>query len=229
MRTALVTGGSGGIGQVLVEMLRARGYRVAVADRVAPRESDHYVSCDLANPETALSIVADAKQALGRIDALVLCAARYDASTLDRCTLDEFRDVMRINLESPMALVKAWLALDANAKPGVVVLVGSAAGHVGSRDPAYSASKAGLLGLTRSLALNLTDRGYSVFSVSPGLIDTAMSSVQGDERKSAHLARTMLKRAGRPEEVARVIAWLVDERPHYMSGADMNISNGIAW
>jgi NAD(P)-dependent dehydrogenase (short-subunit alcohol dehydrogenase family) len=227
--SVLVSGGSGGIGQSLVSMLRRKGYRVAVADRAAPQEADCFIMCDLSDLEGAGAVVAEARYALGSIDALVLCAARYDALMLDQCTLETFGAVLRVNLESPMALVKAWLALEVNSDPGIVVLVGSAAGHVGSRDPAYSASKAGILGLTRSLALNLTERGFSVFSVSPGVVDTPMSRSQGEERFSTHLARTMLGRAARPEEVANVIAWLLESRPHYMSGADVNISNGIAW
>lgn len=227
--TVLVSGGSGGIGRSLVSMLRRKGHRVAVADRVVPEEADCFVACDLSDLEAANSIVGEAWRALGSIDALVLCAAQYNASTLDQCTLESFKAAIRVNLESPMALVKAWLALEPNPDNGTIVVVGSAAGHVGSRDPAYSASKAGLLGLARSLALNLTDRGLSVFSVSPGVVDTAMSRAQGEQRRSAQVARTMLKRAAKPEEIADVIVWLLESRPHYMSGADVNISNGIAW
>lgn len=229
MSTVLVSGGSGGIGQSLVRGLRQNGHRVAVADRREPKEADAFVWCDLSEPGVAAKVVARARSALGPIDSLVLCAARYDASTLDQCSVDAFAAVLRINLESPMALVKAWLEQAAGEKPGVVVLVGSAAGHIGSRDPGYSASKAGILGLTRSLALNLTERGFSVFSVSPGIVDTPMSRAQPEERRAMHVARTMLKRAAEPEEVARVIAWLVESRPHYMSGVDFNVSNGIAW
>jgi NAD(P)-dependent dehydrogenase (short-subunit alcohol dehydrogenase family) len=227
--TVLVSGGSGGIGQSVVKMLRRKGHRVAVADRDVPEEADCFVACDLSDLEATGSIVTEAQRALGSVDALVLCAAKYDASTLDQCTLESFTAAVRVNLESPMALIKAWLALEPDTEHGTIILLGSAAGHVGSRDPAYSASKAGLLGLARSLALNLTNRGLTVFSVSPGVVDTAMSRAQGEQRRSAQVARTMLKRAAKPEEIAEVIVWLLESRPHYMSGADVNISNGIAW
>ncbi|WP_437976690.1 SDR family oxidoreductase [Sorangium sp. So ce295] len=229
MSNVLVTGGSGGIGQAVVQGLRVRGHRVAVADRNQPQEADCYVQCDLSETEGAGSLIASVRTALGSIDSLVLCAARYDASTLDGCTVDSFASVLRMNLVSPFALVRAWLDPSAEDPRGVVVLVGSAAGHIGSRDPGYSASKAGILGLTRSLALNLTGRGPSVFSVSPGIVDTAMSRAQPEERREMAISRTMLKRAARPEEVAAAILWLVETRPHYMSGADLNVSNGLTW
>jgi NAD(P)-dependent dehydrogenase (short-subunit alcohol dehydrogenase family) len=225
----LVTGGSGGIGQSLVKRLRRKGFRVAVADRIPPAEADFYAACDLSSTTDAEEVIARTQAAMGSIYGLVLCAGRYDASTLEDCSLEAFSAVLRINLEAPMAIVKAWLKLQASTEPRVVVLVGSAAGHIGSRDPAYSASKAGLLGLTRSLAINLTHRGVCVFSVSPGVVDTAMSQAQGDERRSSHVARTMLRRAAEPEEVSNVIEWLLESPTLYMSGADFNVSNGLVW
>lgn len=226
----LITGGAGGIGQALVRMLRRNGHIIAVADRTEPREADCYVRCDLSEIESADNIIEEAQRALGGIDALVLGAARYDASNFESCTLENFRDVIRVNLESPLALVKAWAAgRGAQSTSATVVLIASAAAHVGSRDPGYASSKAGLLGLSRSLALNLTPRGIRVFSVSPGVVDTAMSFAQGEERRDEHVKRTLLGRSAHPEEVAETIRWLLESAPEYMSGGDINISNGIHW
>ncbi|MER9593953.1 SDR family oxidoreductase [Mesorhizobium sp. M0244] len=226
----LVTGGAGGIGQAAVRILRENGHKVAVADRVKPKDADCYVCCDLGKPDNASIIVEEVELALGRIDALVLGAARYDASTFDTCTLEDFSEVIRVNLESPLALVKAWVARrGASRAKTTIVLIASAAAHVGSRDPGYAASKSGLLGLSRSLALNLTDRGIRVFSVSPGVVDTPMSLAQGESRRDRHVSRTLLNRMGQPDEVGEIIRWLLESAPDYMSGSDINVSNGIFW
>lgn len=227
-RNALVTGGSGGIGQATTNQLRALGFGVSVIDLVAPATADHFFQCDLAEHDVERTALLSARRALGKIDTLVFCAGVYDASTLESCSLARFRLSMRVNVESCLAMIQAWLS-DKPPEMGTVVLVASAAGHVGSRDPAYSASKAAMLGLGKSLALNLAPLGLAVFCVSPGVVDTPMSAAQGDRRRGEAVARTMLKRAADPEEVAATIAWLVETRPIYMSGADFNMSNGIAW
>jgi len=225
----LVTGGAGGIGAAAVRMLRARGLRVSVADRVAPEIADHFFSCDFSIEGTEAAALDAAKEALGCIGALVICAGRYESLTLESCSLDSLRLSMRVNVESPFVLINTWLADAATPPSGVIVIVGSAAAQVGSRDPAYSTSKAGLAGMARSLSLNLASRGYSVFTVSPGIVDTQMSQAQSRERRAAHIDKTMLKRAALPEEIAEGIGWLVAEAPHYLSGSDLNMSNGIAW
>lgn len=229
MKAVLVTGGSGGIGQAVVSELRKNGRRVAVADRREPAEADLFAMCDFEDRASVAQMMRYVESELGAVDSLVCCAAIYSATTLQATTLSDFTRYIKVNLEGPMAVMLAWLETWTFEKPATAVFVGSAAAHIGSRDPGYSASKAGLLGLVRSLALNLAERNVSIFSISPGVVDTPMSQNQGVERRDAHIARTMLKRAAMPTEIAPLIAWLLETNPHYMSGADFNISNGLYW
>ena len=228
----MVTGGSSGIGQSVVANLRLNNHRVAVADIMEPIESDFFVQCNLCDIENLKEVVTNAYSGLDGIDALILNAAIYDALTIADCDLNAFEIAIRTNLHSPYALVKAWLEMrlsNGTSQSGTIILMTSAAAHIGSRDPGYSSSKSGLLGLSRSLALNLTDNGIRVFSVSPGVVDTPMSRAQGDTRRDSHLDRTLLRRSAEPEEIANIILWLLESAPAYMSGSDINVSSGLKW
>ena len=182
---ALVTGAAGGIGQALTPLLTAQGFRVMGVDMKPPPDCTgiEWRCADLASSTAIRSVVASLEPgARGRLTAVAHLAGVYPVQPLEAYTVDLWDRVMAVNVRSAFLLVQALLAAGApNLRS--VVLTSSAAAKVGSRDPAYAASKAALLGLGRSLSLALAERGVRVNLVLPGLIATPMSQGQTEERR----------------------------------------------
>jgi NAD(P)-dependent dehydrogenase (short-subunit alcohol dehydrogenase family) len=110
---------------------------------------------------------------------------------------------------------------------GRIAMIASGAAHIGSRDIGYAVSKAGLLGLVRSLALALAEREILVNAVTPGVIQSPMSAQMSNERRHQHISSTLLRRVGRPPEVAAAVAFLLDPRNSYMTGASIDVNGGL--
>lgn len=227
---ALVTGAAGGIGRALTPMLVAQGLGVIGVD-VAPRADCSGVEwhcADLANPAAVRSMVARIHPGTRhRLTAVAHLAGVYPVQPLEAYTVDLWDRVMAVNVRSAFLLVQALLAAGVpNLRS--IVLTSSAAAKVGSRDPAYAASKAALVGLGRSLSLALAGRGVRVNMVLPGLIATRMSQAQTDERRAQHVARTLAGRPGEAVEAANLIAFLLSDAASYLWGASIDVNGGMA-
>lgn len=233
-RVAVVTGGANGIGLACVRRLARDGFRVVVADveaephLIAKVMGAELVPCDVRSPEDIQRVVSRALEiGRGRLHALVNNAgqtARVRFADTDESTWRRLHDV---NLHSVFAFTQASLEGLA-AGSGAVVSVSSVAGLVGSEDlSAYSATKAGIIALTRSLALELGNV-IRFNAVCPGQIATRMMArVQADDRLHAALtAQIPAGRLGRPEEVADVIAWLLGDGSSYVNGAVIPVDGG---
>lgn len=231
-RVALVTGGSRGIGLATARRLAAAGHRVAVTYRTAPPSGApelHPVRCDVTDSAQVESAFDEVEQELGRVEILVSNAGiNRDALTL-RMPEREFAEVVDANLTGGFRVAKRAVRSMLRARWGRLVFVSSVVGLGGQAGQAnYAASKAGLVGLARSLARELASRGITANVVAPGPIDTDMLRELDDERRAAILEAVPLGRLGSPDEVAATIGFLTSEEAGYTTGAVIPVDGGLA-
>jgi NAD(P)-dependent dehydrogenase (short-subunit alcohol dehydrogenase family) len=219
-RVALVTGGASGIGAATVELLRASGAEVAVFD-LAP---------DVTSSADADAAVKKVESELGRLDVLV-CSAGVGGDSVSAIDMpdEEWRRVFAINCDGTFFFNRAAVRGMAARGYGRVVNVASIAGKEGNPMAcAYSASKAAVIGLTKSIAKEVADTGVLVNCIAPAVIDTPILSQLSEEHIAYMLQKIPLGRVGKPEEVARLIAYLASDDLSFATGACFDISGGRA-
>ena len=231
-RVALVTGGASGIGAASVELLRTGGARVAVLD-LAPEglEGDVLaIQGDVSRSADADRAVEQVEAELGSLDVLV-CSAGVGGESLHTVDVDddEWRRVFAINCDGTFFCNRAALRVMIRRGYGRVVNVASVAGKEGNpMAGAYSASKAAVIGMTKSIGKDVAGSGVLVNCIAPAVIDTPILSQLTDEHIGYMVDRIPLKRVGKPHEVARLIAYLASEDLSFATGACFDISGGRA-
>jgi acetoacetyl-CoA reductase len=240
-RVGIVTGGSRGIGGAVSTVLVEDGATVAVLGLPADRARTHTLAGRLngAAPrlhfyETDVGIYERCKEAVaavlgehGRIDYLVNNAGITRDHTVRKMSVEEWEAVLQVNLSGPFFMIKAVLETMLEHGFGRIVNVSSVVGEAGNFGQAnYAAAKAGLIGLTKTVALEVAKRGITVNAVAPGFIDTDMTKAMPTEAIENAIAQTPKHRLGRPEEVARLVRFLLDEKAEYITGAVYNINGG---
>jgi 3-oxoacyl-[acyl-carrier protein] reductase len=239
-KTALVTGASGGIGAACAQTLARQGYTViahanrgieavsALAAQLNAEGCDvHPVQCNLADSAAVSAMCADVLRVYHRVDALVHCAGISHTGLLCDMTDAEWHAVMDVNLSSAFYLCRALTPAMVSAQRGAVVTVSSMWGQVGaSCEAAYSASKAGLIGLTRALAKELGPSGVRVNCIAPGVIDTRMMDEHSEETKAQLADETPLGRLGTPQDVAAAAAFLVSDAAAFITGQVLGVDGG---
>jgi NAD(P)-dependent dehydrogenase (short-subunit alcohol dehydrogenase family) len=231
-RVALVTGGASGIGAATVDFLRSCGARVAVLD-LAPDGLDEEVLAiqgDVARSADVDSAVASVEAELGGLDVLV-CSAGVGGDSLHTVDVDddEWRRVFAINCDGTFFCNRAALRVMIGRGYGRIVNVASIAGKEGNPQAgAYSASKAAVIGMTKSIGKDVAGTGVLVNCIAPAVIDTPILAQLTDEHIGYMVDRIPLKRVGKPEEVARLIAYLASEDLSFATGACFDISGGRA-
>jgi dihydroanticapsin dehydrogenase len=241
---AIVVGGARGIGRATVELLRNQGTDVYLADLdeagaaqvVSAEAPGRGLSgyCDLGSVEGPRHVVRDAVAALGRLDALIVCAGVLVEAELSEISLADWERTIAVNLRGPFLLVQAAAPVLARSAHGRVVLTAStAAFRGGAGTAAYAASKGGLVAMTRSLALGLAPDRICVNCVAPGWIDTQFNDpywarVGNTEETHVTLeARIPLGAQGNPAEVAAAIAFLASPAASYINGQTLIVDGGL--
>jgi acetoacetyl-CoA reductase len=238
-RTAVVTGGGRGIGRAVAEALAAEGAslvlgywrseeaaavtRAELEGRGAPVE---LVRADLAENGSAETIVATALERFGRVDCLVNNAGVNRDATLRKLTRHQYEEVFDVNFVGSALLAQAASAPMIEAGFGRIVSISSFVGQKGNFGQAnYAASKAALLGWTKTAALEWARYGITVNAVCPGFVDTDMLRGVPDRLRQEFLAQIPLARFARPEEIAEAVVFAL--RSDYMTGAALNVNGGI--
>jgi 3-oxoacyl-[acyl-carrier protein] reductase len=231
-RVALVTGGASGIGAATVELLRASGAEVAVFDLAPDGQAQDVLTIqgDVTSSADAEAAVQRVESELGGLDVLV-CSAGVGGDSVRAIDMpdEEWRRVFAINCDGTFFFNRAAVRGMAERRYGRVVNVASIAGKEGNpMASAYSASKAAVIGLTKSIAKEVADTGVLVNCIAPAVIDTPILSQLSEEHIGYMLQKIPLGRVGKPEEVARLIAYLASEDLSFATGACFDISGGRA-
>jgi NAD(P)-dependent dehydrogenase (short-subunit alcohol dehydrogenase family) len=239
-QVALVTGGVRGIGRAISDRLAARGVIVAAGATRASAASDAFLSehephrCSLhfgniGRPEDCERSVAEVVDRHGRLDILVNNAGVTVDRTVRKMTAQEWNHVIQVNLNGTFYMCSAALPHMINAGYGRIVNISSVIGEIGNIGQAnYAASKAGLFGLTMSLARECANKGITVNTVAPGFIATEMVEAVPAEALAGVIARIPVGRLGTPDEVARVVEFLVDPASSYITGDMYSINGGLS-
>jgi NAD(P)-dependent dehydrogenase (short-subunit alcohol dehydrogenase family) len=227
-RVALVTGGNRGIGLACAQALAGAGYRVAVTSRSSDVDGFTTVRCDQTDAEQVDAAVAAVEERLGPVEVLVANAGITRDGLLLTMSDDAFTSVVDANLTGTFRLVKRCVKGMVRGRFGRIVLVGSVVGLAGSGGQVnYAASKAGLVGLARSLARELGSRSITANVVAPGFIDTDMTAELPEDRKAEVLKQIPLGRFAAPDEVAAVVTWLASDAAAYVTGAVIPVDGGL--
>ena len=238
-RVALVTGASRGIGRSIAEVLAARGARVvaaargdhatAVAEAIgAAGGTAEALTLDVTDPAQVTSAVANMLDRHGRLDVLVNNAGITRDQLLLRMKRDEWDAVLATNLSAAFACSQAVLKAMMKQRGGRIINITSVVGQAGNAGQAnYAASKAGLIGLTKALAIEVASRNITVNAVAPGLIETDMTRVVSDAARQDWAARIPLKRLGTPGDVASAVAFLASDEASYITGHVLAVNGGM--
>jgi 3-oxoacyl-[acyl-carrier protein] reductase len=235
-RTAIVTGGGQGIGLAIARTLVAHGARVTLADLDGDRagaaadaigEMARGVACDVTDEDGVAALVEGAVAAWGGLDVLVNNAGITRDASLRKMTLADFQAVTTVHLQGTWLGIRAASEVMREAKSGSIVNISSMSGKVGNPGQTnYSAAKAGIVGMTKAAAKELAHHGVRVNAVQPGLIRTPMTEAMTPEAYAATEATIPMRRAGEPEEVANVVAFLASDLASYLTGAVLEVSGG---
>jgi acetoacetyl-CoA reductase len=240
-RVALVTGGTRGIGAAIVHSLANDGITVAAgyhknrqaADDMAVKlaTDGHKVTLHQGNvgvPEDCERVVSEVLEQHGQLDYLVNNAGITVDKTMRRMTVEDWHAVLRVNLSGAFYMSKAVLEHMIGRGFGRIVNISSIIGETGNIGQAnYAASKAGLSGLTKSLALETARKGITVNCVSPGFIDTEMVAAVAPEVLEQVVASIPMERLGRPEEIAHAVKFLLQDSAGYITGSVLAVNGGM--
>jgi 3-oxoacyl-[acyl-carrier protein] reductase len=235
-RVALVTGSTRGIGHAIAATLTGAGARVAVVGRDASRAQEVAAAmgaaggfgCDVADPASIERLVTDVESAIGGVDILVNNAGLTRDNLLIRLKDDDWDAVLDANLRGAFVAIRAVSRGMMKRRWGRIINVASVVGLTGNKGQAnYSASKAGLIGLTKSVAKELASRGILANAVAPGFIDTDMTASLPAEARATMSAQIPLERLGTAQDVAGAVAFLASDHAAYITGQVLVVDGGM--
>jgi 3-oxoacyl-[acyl-carrier protein] reductase len=236
-QVALVTGGSRGIGLAIARELAAAGARIAVVARNAagaqqaaaslPGEGHRGFACDVADPEAANALVKQVEE-MGSLDILVNNAGVTRDNLLMRIKDEDWNAVLDTNLRGAFNLIRAASRGMMKRRAGRIINITSVVGITGNKGQAnYAASKAGLIGLTKSVAKELGSRGVLVNALAPGYIETDMTAELPEAARESLMSQIALERMGRPEDIAPVVRFLAGPGAAYITGQTIVVDGGM--
>jgi 3-oxoacyl-(acyl-carrier-protein) reductase len=237
-KSALVTGASGGIGAAIARVLHRAGAVVALSGtRVDPLEElaaalgsrVHVLACNLSDPVAVEALPKQAVEAMGTVDILVNNAGITKDNLFMRMSDDEWQSVIDVNLTSTFRLCRGVLRGMMKARWGRIVNISSIVGTTGNSGQGnYAASKAGMVGMSKSLAAEVASRNVTVNCVAPGFITTAMTDKLNEEQKARILTQVPAGRMGEASEIAAAVLYLASVEAGYVTGATLHVNGGMA-
>jgi 3-oxoacyl-[acyl-carrier protein] reductase len=237
-KCALITGASGGIGGAIAHALHGACATVALSGtRVEPLEAlaaelgsrAHVLPCNLSDAAAVEALPKQAIEAMGAVDILVNNAGITRDQIFMRMSDDEWQSVLDVNLTSTMRLCRGVMRPMMKARWGRIINISSIVGATGNPGQAnYAASKAGMVGMTKSIAYEVASRGITANAVAPGFIATAMTDKLNDDQKAAINAKIPAARMGMPEEIAAAVLYLASPEAGYVTGTTLHVNGGMA-
>jgi len=237
-KSALVTGASGGIGADIARALHSAGAVVALSGtRVEPLEAlaaelgerCHVLPCNLSDAEAVEALPKQAIEAMGALDILVNNAGITRDNLFMRMSDEEWAQVLEVNLTSTMRLCRGALRGMMKSRWGRIINISSIVGATGNPGQGnYAAAKAGMVGMSKSLAYEVASRGVTVNCVAPGFIATPMTDKLNDDQKAAINVKIPAGRMGTPEEIAAAVLYLASNEAGYVTGATLHVNGGMA-
>jgi 3-oxoacyl-[acyl-carrier protein] reductase len=239
-RVALVTGAAGGIGSAIVKNFLAQGAKVVISgtnpeklesftkalnapDRIA------FVVCNLADAAEANALFTVAEEKFGPIDILVNNAGKTKDKLVMMMKDEDFEEIININLTSTFRLCKAAIKTMSKRQYGRIINITSVVGFTGNMGQAnYTAAKAGIVGLSKTLAIEYATKGITVNCIAPGFIETPMTEGLNDKIKEAILSKIPMKKMGAPDDIAAACVFLASGEASYMTGQTLHPNGGMA-
>jgi len=237
-KNALITGASGGIGGEIAKALHAAGATVAISgtrrdplDALAAElgERVHVLTCNLSDPDAVEALPKATAEAMGSVDILVNNAGITRDNLFMRMSDYEWNSVLDVNLTATMRLCRGVLRGMMKSRWGRIVNISSVVGTTGHPGQGnYAASKAGMIGMSKSLAYEVASRGITVNAIAPGFITTAMTDKLNDDQKSKILTQVPAGRMGDAAEIAAAVLYLASQEAGYVTGATLHVNGGMA-
>jgi 3-oxoacyl-[acyl-carrier protein] reductase len=234
---ALVTGASGGIGWAIAEALHAQGAAVAISGTRAERLNELAAKlgsrvvalpCDLRDRAAVVKLAEDAEKSLGQVDILVNNAGITHDNLFMRMKDEEWDDVIAVNLTSVFVLTRGVLRGMMRRRAGRIINIASISGVLGNPGQGnYAASKAGLVGMTKSLAREVSSRGITANCIAPGFISTPMTDALTPKQVEAIAGAIPAAKFGKPEDVAAVVVFLASDEAGYVTGETVHVNGGM--
>ncbi len=237
-KSALITGASGGIGGEIAKALHAAGANVGLSGtRVEPLEAlaaelgerAFVLPCNLSDADAVNGLPKQAIEAMGAVDILVNNAGITRDQIFMRMSDDEWQSVIDVNLTATMRLCRGVMRPMMKARWGRIINISSIVGATGNPGQVnYAASKAGMVGMTKSIAAEVASRGITANAVAPGFIATAMTDKLNDDQKDKINAQIPAARMGSAEEIAAAVLYLASPEAGYVTGATLHVNGGMA-
>ena len=239
-KKALVTGATGGIGAGIARAFHKAGAEVAISGRQVDKlealaaelgERVHVIPCDLADKAAVGKLIDEAAAKLGRVDILVNNAGLTKDNLFMVMKDEQWDDVIAVNLTSTFMLMRAATRHMLRSKTGYgrIINISSVSGIVGNPGQGnYAASKAGMIGMTKSLAREVANRGITANCIAPGFITTAMTDVLNEKQKAEISQHIPAQRFGTPEDIAAAAVYLASAEAGYMTGQTLHVNGGMA-
>ena len=236
-KNALITGATGGIGMAIVDILSKKFNLILVArneeklEKLSSKNNSvlQYIKCDLSNPNEIKRLIEKINVDTLGIDVLVNNAGITDDSLFLRMNTEKWENVINTNLSSNFHLTSHISKLMIKKKWGRIINITSVVGHTGNLGQAnYCASKAGIIGMSKSIALELAKRNVTVNCISPGFIESNMTDLLTDNQKEIILKRIPLEIIGSPYDVAHCVNFIASDESRYITGETIHVNGGLA-
>jgi 3-oxoacyl-[acyl-carrier protein] reductase len=240
-KIAVITGGARGIGRAIAEEFSNEGADIVILDKFYPDDFESWISAmsvtgrliipktlDITNTAETQQMCEEIAKELGRIDILVNNAGITRDKLIMRMSEEDWDAVLTVNLKGAFNMTKGVTKIMAHQRNGKIINISSVVGLMGNAGQAnYSASKAGMIGLSKSIAKELAGRNINVNCVAPGFVETEMTAKLNDEQRAAMVSIVPLKRTAKPAEIAGVVTFLASDKANYITGQVIAVDGGM--